>query len=60
MHPSPAATPFEQRVAEAIVALDLGELLRLDAMLTGIEDPVEGVAPVSLFLSFAPVSYTVT
>jgi hypothetical protein len=59
MHPSPAATPFEQRLADAIAALDLGELLQLDAVLAAIEDPVEGIAALSVFLSFAPVSYTV-
>ena len=53
MHPSPAAATFEQRLANATAALDLGQLLQLDAMLAAIDDPVEGVAALSVFLSFA-------
>jgi hypothetical protein len=36
---------------EVITEVDLGELLQLDAMLAVIEDPVEAVAALSVFLS---------
>jgi hypothetical protein len=52
MQPALAATTFDGRLAEAIAALDLGQLLELDMMLDVFEDhPVEAVASLSVFLS---------
>ena len=52
MQPAPATATLEDRLAAAIAALDLGELLELDAMLEAIDDDtVEALAAVSVFLS---------